>query len=91
MGLIPSPDAISQRNRELGQPVVFDPASLRALMTSVGLVDLELSGYLLKLFTNAQMIRIAAILGDDVVSGLDELGREFPQNAAEICIIARRP
>src|SRR5205814_1461860 len=91
MGLIDSPDALSERNKELGQPIVFDPDSLGALLSNAGLTNIEPTGYMFKPFTNAQMARIEQILGDAVIAGLEKLGRDFPRNAAEICMTACRP
>jgi SAM-dependent methyltransferase len=91
MGLINRPEALSDRNKELGQPIVYGPESLKALLLNAGLVNLDFSGYVLKLFTNSQMARVSEVLGDTVMNGLESLGEDFPHNAAEICFTARRP
>ncbi len=91
MGLIESPDALSERNRRLGQPRVYRPEDLRATVTALGLEPLRLDGYLFKPFTHAQMARLLPALGERGVQGLIALGRQFPQQAAEIAVLARRP
>lgn len=90
-GLIPSPDTLSDRDRLLGHPVVFDPPGLMALMAGAGLGELRWDGYLFKPFTNAQMEQVLAGAPEGVVDGLIALGRRFPDQAAEICVIGRKP
>lgn len=90
-GLIPSPETLGERDRLLGHPVVFDAPGLSALMAGAGLTDLALDGYLFKPFTNDQMEGVLAQAPEAVVDGLIALGRRFPENAAEICMIGRKP
>lgn len=90
-GLIPAPDALSDRDRLLGHPVVFDAQSFTALMEGAGLGELTLDGYLFKPFTNAQMELVLDSAPEGLVDGLIALGRRFPDQAAEICIIGRKP
>ena len=90
-GLIPTTATLSARDLALGHPVVFDGAGLTALMSGAGLVDLTLDGYLFKPFTNAQMVAVLAQAPDDLVDGLIRLGQRFPDQAAEICAIGRKP
>ncbi len=90
-GLIPAPDALSDRDRLLGHPVVFDAQSFTALMAGAGLGELTLDGYLFKPFTNAQMELVLDSAPEGMVDGLIALGRRFPDQAAEICIIGRKP
>src|SRR5262249_13212189 len=73
MGLIPAPDTLTERNRRLGQPVVYGPQSLRALMEAAGFVVQQLDGYLIKPFTNEQMALIESRFGEAVITGLEEL------------------
>jgi SAM-dependent methyltransferase len=91
MGLIEAPEALSERNRLLGQPRVYQPADLRALVASLGLAEVALEGYLFKPFTHAQMALLLPSLGERGVQGLIDLGRRFPEQAAEIALLARRP
>ena len=89
-GLIPSPQTLSPRDLALGHPVVFDAAGLKALMSGAGLTDLTLDGYLFKPFTNAQMELLLAAADLDLTDGLIRLGQQFPDQAAEICVIGRK-
>jgi SAM-dependent methyltransferase len=91
MGLIDAPQALSERNRRLGQPRVYSPEDLRATVAALGLEVRQLDGYLFKPFTHAQMARLLPELGERGVQGLIALGRRFPQQAAEIAVLARRP
>lgn len=91
MGLIDAPQALGERNRLLGQPRVYRPEDLQALIVSLGLAEVSLDGYLFKPFTHAQMAALLPGLGRQGVQGLIELGRHFPLQAAEIALLARRP
>lgn len=93
MGLIDRPEVLSARNRLLGQPRVFGPDDLRALVAGLGLglQPVRLDGYLFKPFTHAQMASLVPQLGPAGVQGLIALGRQFPLQAAEICLLSRRP
>ncbi len=90
MGLIESPDALSERNRQLGQPRVYRPQDLREMVAGLGLDEVSLNGYLFKPFTHAQMATLLPSLGERGVQGLIELGRRFPLQAAEIALLARK-
>jgi 2-polyprenyl-3-methyl-5-hydroxy-6-metoxy-1,4-benzoquinol methylase len=90
LGLITSPDTITERNLLLGQPVVYTSSMLQDLMTKAGFVNLALEGYLFKPFTHKQMESLMPLLGEGAVAALDKLGRKFPDNAAEICCIGRK-
>jgi hypothetical protein len=86
-----TPEVLSERNRLLGQPRVYRPQDLRDTVTALGLTEVALDGYLFKPFTHAQMALLLPSLGERGVQGLIELGRQFPQQAAEIALLARRP
>jgi len=91
MGLIAEPGELGARNFALGQFNVFDRDSLGALLASAGLVDLQFEGYLFKPFPHPQMSAVLRELPDGTARALDELGRRFPDNAAEIGIVGRLP
>jgi SAM-dependent methyltransferase len=91
MGLIEAPEALSERNRQLGQPRVYRPQDLRAMVAALGLREVALDGYLFKPFTHAQMALLLPSLGERGAQGLIELGRHFPLQAAEIALLARKP
>jgi SAM-dependent methyltransferase len=90
-GLIADPATLSSRDLALGHPVVLDAAGLRDLLQAAGLRDLRLDGYLFKPLTNAQMETVLAEAPEALVDGLIALGRRFPDQAAEICAIGRKP
>lgn len=87
-GLIASADTLSERNRKLGHPVVFDPEGLADLLVRNGLSDLSFDGFLFKPLTHEQMEAALDLSRADLMDGLIALGRKFPRNAAEICITA---
>ncbi|HSI50727.1 MAG TPA: methyltransferase domain-containing protein [Ideonella sp.] len=91
IGLIPAANTLGERNRLLGQPVVYGAAELRALVLGPGLTETGFEGYLFKPFTHAQMAPLMPQLGEAGLQGLIELGRQFPEQAAEICLVARKP
>jgi SAM-dependent methyltransferase len=90
MGLIAEPQELGSRNRDYGQFQVFDRDSLGTLLAQAELVDLRFEGYLFKPFAHAQMSRILELLPEGAGRALDELGRGFPDNAAEIAFVGRR-
>jgi len=89
MGLIAAVDSTSERQKALNQRIVYDPTSLRALVTRAGFEVAELGGYLIKPFTHAQMEAIGNIVSVEMLDGLWKLGREFPELASEIYVNAR--
>jgi SAM-dependent methyltransferase len=91
MGLIADPRELGARNQRYGQFEVFDRESLGALLARAGLVDLRFEGYLFKPFPHPQMRAVLAQLPAGAGRGLDELGRRFPDNAAEIAFVGRVP
>ncbi len=90
-GMIAAPHTLSPRDLALGHAVVFDAAGLLALLTASGLGELTLDGYLFKPFTNTQMELILTGTDPGLIDGLISLGRRFPDQAAEICAIGRKP
>lgn len=91
MGLMAAATQLSERNVALGQPVVYHRETLEALVRDAGFEALEFSGYMFKPFSNDQMARALDAIGTDVVGGLNDLGKRFPENAAEIAVVARKP
>lgn len=91
MGLADSPEALSERNRLLGQPRVFRPQDLRDIAHHQGLREVTLEGYLFKPFTHPQMANLTQGWTERQIQGLIEMGRRFPEQAAEIALLARKP
>lgn len=88
MGLIQDLKAMSDRNQQLLQHRVYDLRSLAAEMERAGLMVKESGGYLIKPFTHAQMEAVVPIVGNKVLNGLYELGKESPEWASEIYVEA---
>ncbi|MCX9148589.1 class I SAM-dependent methyltransferase [Erythrobacter sp. WG] len=91
MGMIEAPTELSERNVALGQPVVFHRQSLEALVEASGFANSRFSGYMFKPFSNGQMGSVIETIGSHVVEGLNRLGSRFPEQAAEIAVVARKP
>lgn len=89
MKLIPTLDAMSERNQLLQQHRVYDFPALVSDLEAAGFAVEERGGYLVKPFTHKQMEAIAPALGDAVLDGLFELGRREPELACEIFVNAR--
>ncbi|WP_396267817.1 methyltransferase domain-containing protein [Ideonella sp.] len=90
MGLAEAPEALSERNRQLGQPRVFRPQDLREMTEAQGLIEVALEGYLFKPFTHPQMTAVTGGWSARQIQGLIEMGRRFPEQAAEIALLARK-
>lgn len=90
-GLIHDPATPSPRGQALGHAMVYDAEGLRGVMQAAGLVDVHLDGYLFKPLTNGQMEAALPMAPQELVDGLIALGRRFPDQAAEICAIGRKP
>ena len=81
---------ITQRNLELGQPIVYSPDSMKELVEKCRFTPVELSGYMMKFLTNGQMKAASEIITPDLISGLEELGKKFPNNAAEFAWVIQK-
>jgi len=88
MGLIGDEHELTARNRALDQRRLYDLSSLVGLVRSAGFTIEASGGYFLKPFTHAQMETLE-FLSDEMLAGLDVLGRELPDLAAEIYVNAR--
>lgn len=89
MGLIAATTEVTERNRLFGQPKVYRAEDLRELMVRLNLVEESLEGYLFKPFTHPQMASLLGGMPANAAQALIDLGRQFPEQAAEICIVAR--
>lgn len=90
MGLIQNLNTMSDRNQQLLQNRVYDRQTLTQDISDAGLSVVREGGYLVKPFTHRQMENIAPVLGDSVLDGLYQLGREIPDLASEIFVEARK-
>jgi SAM-dependent methyltransferase len=89
MQLIARPDERSERNELLQQRRIYDAASLRAELVAAGFEVVRDGGYFVKPFTNQQMANVQPLLGREILEGLFELGRQYPEWAAELFCEAR--
>ena len=87
MGLMTNPHALSPRNLRLRPNRVFDPDSLRKLLSEGGVANLQFEGYMFKPFNHMQMAQVLKLLPVSISEGLDRLGQKFPEYAAEIAYI----
>ena len=89
MRIIPALATPSERNRSLLQHRILDLDGLQAQLVDSGLVVCDAGGYFIKPFTHAQMAAIAPALNEQVIDGLFEMGKSFPDWGAEIFAEAR--
>jgi ubiquinone/menaquinone biosynthesis C-methylase UbiE len=88
MGLIPDEWTKSERNIQLGQSAVLDAEALERLVRAAGFEIYGSGGIMLKPFTHAQMEALP-FSTPDLLEGLDLLGSELPELAAEVYVEAR--
>jgi hypothetical protein len=84
MKIAARPEEPSERNALLQQRRIYDAASFRDELRASGFEPIREGGYFVKPFTNEQMAAVQGVLGDEVLEGLFELGRQHPEWAAEI-------
>ena len=89
MGLINTPETLSERNIQAQQHRVYGFDSLIADVESAGFSILHRGGHFVKPFTHAQMTAIVPALGDPILDGLYELGKLDYESACEIYVEAR--
>lgn len=87
MGLIPDEWTMSGRNVELGQFDVLDADALSRLVRAAGFTIDETGGIMLKPFTHSQMEALPFEM-PALLDGLDRLGSELPDLAAEVYVEA---
>ncbi len=81
MGLLQEPCELNARDHSLGHRRVYTPSTFRADIESAGLQVLEQGGVYFKPLSNKQ---IEDHWTDAMIEGFYELGKDFPQFAAEI-------
>lgn len=87
MGLLSSAGDLDASDEALDHERVYTPESLRAVVHEAGLRVTLTGGYLLKPLPNEHMAR----LPEDLVDAYVELGRSFPELAAEIYAVGEPP
>ncbi|MDF2444975.1 MAG: class SAM-dependent methyltransferase [Moraxellaceae bacterium] len=86
MGLLEHPCQLNARDHALGHRRVYTPASFRADIEKSGLAVLEMGGVFFKPLSNAQ---IQDHWTEPMIQGFYELGKDFPELAAEIFAVCR--
>ena len=86
MGMLGKPNDLNQRDLALGHRRIYTQETLRRDLASAELDVVEMGGVFLKPLSNKQ---IEDHWSDEMIEGFYALGKDFPQNAAEIYAIAR--
>lgn len=81
MGLLGNPCQLNSRDHALGHRRVYTPETFRADIEKSGLKVLEMGGVFFKPLANGQ---IQEHWTEEMIQGFYELGKDFPENAAEI-------
>lgn len=81
MGLLDNPCQLNSRDHALGHRRVYTPETFRADIEKSGLKVLEMGGVYFKPLSNGQ---IQEHWTEEMIQGFYELGKDFPENAAEI-------
>ena len=81
MGLLDSPCQLNQRDHALGHRRVYTPDTFRVDIEKSGLKVFEMGGVYFKPLSNGQ---IQEHWTEEMIQGFYELGKDFPEHAAEI-------
>lgn len=81
MGLLNKTDQLNEVDRKIGHKRVYERKSLQEDIESAGLKNSKMGGVFLKSLTNAQ---IEEMFNEEMMNAFYELGKEYPEIAAEI-------
>jgi 2-polyprenyl-3-methyl-5-hydroxy-6-metoxy-1,4-benzoquinol methylase len=87
MGLLNSPNDLSERDHKYGHRRVYDIDLLRNHITRAGWLVERVTGVFLKPLSNAQMTAFSP----ELIEALFAVGRELPLYGAELYAVARLP
>jgi 2-polyprenyl-3-methyl-5-hydroxy-6-metoxy-1,4-benzoquinol methylase len=87
MGLLPAVNAFSERDQVQGKRRIFSRDEFRRLFSSAGLEIEFFGGYWLKPVSNRQ---IEQQWTPDMIDAFFALGEQYPEIAAEMCLVAHR-
>ena len=87
MGLLPAVNAFSERDQVQGKRRIFSRHEFRRLFSSAGLEIEFFGGYWLKPVSNRQMEQQWT---PDMIDAFFALGEQYPEIAAEMCLVAHR-
>jgi 2-polyprenyl-3-methyl-5-hydroxy-6-metoxy-1,4-benzoquinol methylase len=88
MGLLGDPCELNSRDHALGHRRVYTRATLSRDLEAGGLRIEELGGVFFKPLSNKQ---IQDHWTEEMINGFYELGKEFPENAAELYAVCSDP
>ena len=87
MGLLDNPCQLNSRDIALGHRRVYTPKTFRTDIEKSGLTVLEMGGVYFKPLSNGQ---IQENWSEDMIQGFYELGKDFPEFAAEIYAVCEQ-
>lgn len=87
MGMLSDVHELNARDHEVGHRRVYDWGSLRSDIEAAGLRVGRMDGVFFKPLSNGQ---IDQHWSEQMIEGFYELGKDFPENAAEITAICKR-
>lgn len=88
MGLLNDPCELNARDLALGHRRVYSPVMLESDMTAAGLKIITTGGVFFKPLSNRQ---IQDHWNEEMIQGFYELGKDFPENAAELYAVCELP
>jgi 2-polyprenyl-3-methyl-5-hydroxy-6-metoxy-1,4-benzoquinol methylase len=88
MGLLNEPCQLNSRDHALGHRRVYTPDSFRKDIEVAGLKILEMGGVFFKPVSNQQ---IQDHWSEEMIQGFYELGKDFPNHAAELSAVCQLP
>lgn len=86
MGMLDNPCQLNPRDHALGHRRVYTPATFREAIEQSGLKVLEIGGVYFKPLSNGQ---IQENWTEEMIQGFYELGKDFPEFAAEIYAVCQ--
>lgn len=86
IGLLDNPCQLNSRDHSLGHRRVYTPETFRADIEKSGLKVLEMGGVYFKPLSNGQ---IQEHWSEEMIQGFFELGKDFPEHAAEIYAVCQ--
>ncbi|WP_333804616.1 class I SAM-dependent methyltransferase [Sulfurospirillum sp.] len=87
MGLLQSPDELNSRDHALGHQRVYCMKTFLRDIKNAGLKVLEKGGVFFKPLSNGQ---IEQNWDENMIEGFYQLGKDFPDNAAEIYVVCQK-
>ena len=87
MGLLKTPDELNARDHALGHQRVYSMTTFLKDIEKAGLKVIEKGGVFFKPLSNAQ---IENNWNEEMIEGFYELGKDFPENAAELYVVCQK-